>query len=42
MKGDYVIDYNDWFIHGEKHLTRYGNLAGPSYGVHGLIKRGKI
>ena len=31
IKGEYVVDYNVWFIHGEKKLTGYGNLAGPGY-----------
>lgn len=26
-----MIDYNHWFIHGEKRLTTFNNLAGPGY-----------
>lgn len=31
LRGDYIIDYNDWFVNGEKTLTSFGNLAGPGY-----------
>jgi hypothetical protein len=31
LKLSYKKDWNDWFLHGRKYLTRHGNLAGPGY-----------
>lgn len=31
LKLSYKKDWNEWFLHGTKYTTRFGNIAGPGY-----------
>ncbi|RNA25757.1 pogo transposable element with KRAB domain-like [Brachionus plicatilis] len=31
LKNKYSLHWNNWFLYGQKLLTKYGNIAGPGY-----------